>query len=120
LRTLTPAHEQYRQPRPNGRGSPRANAGNCIEATVMRRNFERLERIDVQGIVNRCRELRSNPGHYLEQRLGLRFATQAVELRETPGPCDLIDSRRQTLADRGQPDQALDAVFAQNVAYVDL
>ncbi len=57
-----------------------ADAGNAQQRTVMGRRLQRLERIDMQRLVNVPGKLAPDPGQRPEQGLGRRVAAQAVQL----------------------------------------
>ena len=68
------------------RRAPFADAWNRQQRTVMGGGFERLERVDMQPVMNVASQPRPDAWQRLEQGLRRGFAAQAIKLRQPAAP----------------------------------
>ena len=77
----------------------------------MRRDLERLQRVDVQAIVDAGGEHLSNPGYRAEEPLGVQEPTQPLELTPPARAEQLLDGPLDARADSGQREQSVAALL---------
>jgi hypothetical protein len=79
------APERIAEPGAPRGGAARAQAREALQPSVAGGDLERFERIDVQLFVDAAREAGTEPGHRLQQLLGIRVAAQPREQRPAAG-----------------------------------
>ncbi len=65
--------------------APAAETRRCCQPAVVRGGLERLQRVEVQGLLDPVRQSRPDAWHRAEQRLGLSGRFQPLEKAPAPG-----------------------------------
>ena len=84
----------------------------------MRGALERLEAVDLQGIVDAARQHPTDTGHRAEEMLGVERAPESLEHAPAPGGEDLVDGGGDSGADPGQPAERIGAAPRDQLADV--
>jgi hypothetical protein len=102
--TCATVTEQRRETSLDRSGPTSTDTCNGGEPTVVCSNFEFLECIDMQRIMDGMRKLRSDSRHCLKKRLRCRPAAPAIQLHKLPCPGDFIDRCSQAPTNCGKFD----------------
>ena len=94
-----------------------ADTGQTLESPIPGRCFELFERVDVKLAVDVGRQHRPDVRDRLQQGFRVERATHTFQLTPAAAGNELADRRRDALADRGQPDQALQPLLIKNIGH---
>jgi hypothetical protein len=94
------------QRRADRRCATRAHARQTLEPAIVGRQFERLEGLHTQFVVYPVCQFGTHAGNGAEQRVGIGFAAQPLELRPAAGAEQLGDGGGDSRADTRQRIQA--------------
>jgi hypothetical protein len=86
------------QSRSYRRSLPRAYARHIFEPTIMCRDLQTFQRIDVERVVYATRRFRSDTGDGLEEVIRLRLAAHAFQLNPATRIGHFVDCAGQTIA----------------------
>ena len=103
------AVEDLGERRADRRGPARADAVHGLESSVVRGGFERLQRLDVERVVDALRELRADARHRPEQQRRVERPAQSLQLRPASRLQHLRDRRGDARAHARQRVEAADA-----------
>jgi hypothetical protein len=79
------------------RGLPRAYSGHIFEPTIMCRDLQTFQRVDVQCIVYATRRFRTDARDGLEEVIRLRLAAHSFQLNPATRIRHLVDCAGQTI-----------------------
>ena len=96
----------------------RPDAGHAREAAVPGGGLERLERIDVQRLMEIARQRGADAGKGAKQRLGVERAAQPVEQAQPPRAHQLEDRAGERAIDPGQRDERAGTAALDPLAHI--
>ena len=105
-----PATQYRMQVRADSGRTPRPDTGHVLQPAVVRSYFERLERVDVQFLVDALRETMTQAGHGGIQLHGIGRAAQPFELCPVAGAHHLHECRGDASSDAGQAIESFEAL----------
>ncbi|HYL55603.1 MAG TPA: hypothetical protein VEU73_08525 [Gemmatimonadales bacterium] len=108
-----------RPPLADARESLRTNAGDMLEAAVVRCRLELLERVDPEVVMQPAGEPLAHAGHRREERQRVTLPAQSLEHRQPPGRREVADRAGEARADPGEPFETERPLALENLGHGD-
>ena len=91
------------------------DAGNAFKPAIMCRNLQRLERVDVQRVVETSCRFRPDSGDRLKQLFWFSFTTHTLQLDPATGVGHFVDRASKPITYVGEPHQTLKTFPRQDI-----